>query len=227
MMSALRTIFFDLDDTLYPQNSGLWEAMGSRIHEYIVGRLGVSAGEAKALRAGYLQGFGTTLNGLMANHQVDPLDYLRFIHDIPVEDILPPNPSLVRLLSSLPQRKVIFTNAYRGHAERILGHLGVSDQFDLIVDIISLEYHTKPQAEAYWRALDLAGEADPRACLIVDDRRVNLEPASAMGMTTVLVGDEGADAAYEPDYHILKIDSLAEDVPALRHTGSVDKFDVG
>ncbi len=217
-MRTFRTIFFDLDDTLYPQDSGLWRAMGERIHDYVMQRLGVTAGEAKALRAGYLQAFGTTLNGLMANHQIDPLDYLRFIHDLPIEEILPPNPHLRELMASLPQRKVIFTNASLEHAERVLRHLQVGDQFDLVIDIVSLEYHNKPRIEAYQRALEIAAEPDPRKCLMVDDRTVNLEPAGAMGMTTVLVGHASADGGYQPDYRVSAIDLLGEEVLGLRQT---------
>jgi putative hydrolase of the HAD superfamily len=226
-MQPLRTIFFDLDDTLYPQDSGLWEAMGKRIHDYITQRLGVSQAEAKSLRAQYLRGFGTTLNGLMANHQIDPLDYLRFVHDIPIEEMLSPDPGLQEMLSALPQQKIIFTNAYREHAGRVLSQLGVSDQFDLIIDIISLEYHNKPHVEAYRRALEIAAEQDGHACLIVDDRSVNLEPAAGLGMTTVLVGDRDRDGTYEPDYHISKINALAEGVPELRRTRRPDDLDIG
>jgi putative hydrolase of the HAD superfamily len=214
-MRTFRTIFFDLDDTLYPQNSGLWRAMGERIHDYMMVRLGVTEGEARALRAEYLHAFGTTLNGLMANHQIDPLDYLQFIHDIPIEKILPPNPRLRELMASLPQRKVIFTNASLEHAERVLRHLQVGDQFDLVIDIVSLEYHNKPRVEAYQRAMQIAAESDPELCLMVDDRTVNLEPAGAMGMTTVLVGEDSDGGGYEPDYQVSTIDLLAEEVVGL------------
>ena len=40
------------------------------------------------MREQYFVTFGTTLNGLRANHGVDPEEYLAFVHDIPLDRLL-------------------------------------------------------------------------------------------------------------------------------------------
>ncbi len=54
---------------------------------------------------------GTTMRGLQIHHQIDTDDYLAYVHDLPLHDYLYPNPQLRSLLTSLPQRRWIFTNA--------------------------------------------------------------------------------------------------------------------
>jgi putative hydrolase of the HAD superfamily len=216
-VSRFRVLFLDLDDTLYPNSSGLWEAIRGRIRKYMVQRLGLPPGRAEALGAEYLHTYGTTLNGLMADFRVDPHDYLAYVHDVPVEELLRPDPALRAMLESLPQRRVVFTNASRDHVERVLGILGIGDLIDEMVDILALEFHNKPLPDAYRRALLLAGERDPEACVLVDDRVDNLLPATEMGMTTVLVGDH--DPGSQIDHRIALITDLPQTVTGLIDSG--------
>ena len=84
----LRVLLFDLDDTLYARACGLWPAIGQRINAYMVERMGLRPDEARALRQVYLEAYGTTLNGLRHEHGIDPVDYLAFVHDLPLERYL-------------------------------------------------------------------------------------------------------------------------------------------
>ncbi len=211
-MSRLRTILFDLDDTLYPSSSGVWQAIGERINEYMR-RLGIPADDVPRLREEYFHTYGTTLNGLVALHHIQPEDYLDFVHDLPLEDMLQPDARLRRMLESLPQRRVVFTNASRKHAERVLQCLGVLHAVDAIVDILTLDLCNKPRPEAYRRALDIVGEADPQACVAVDDLPINLQTAKRLGMTTVLVGNHRA--AEGVDRRIPRITELTRALPDL------------
>ncbi len=209
-----RTLFLDLDDTLYPGTSGVWQAIGVRIHEYMVERVGIAPEDADRLRAAYLDAYGTTLNGLVANFHIDPHEYLDFVHDIPVDQMLDPDPTLRLMLTSLPQRKVVFTNANRDHADRVLERLGITDLIDTIADLFALGMTNKPEAAAYRLAMALAGEADPTACVIVDDMLRNLIPAGRLGMTTVLVSHDDVHAPV--DRRIASIHELTAALPELQ-----------
>jgi putative hydrolase of the HAD superfamily len=190
------TLFFDLDDTLYPATTGLWPAIRDRMSEFMVERLGLSMDEVIPLRRQYYETYGTTLRGLQKHFQVDADEFLAYVHDLPLERYIQPNASLAALLDSLPQRKWIFTNADDAHARRVLNVLGLASCFQGIADVRALHYYCKPELEAYQRALSLAGEIHPESCVLFDDSPRNLVPATTLGLTTVLV------AINEPDCQI-------------------------
>lgn len=187
------TLFFDLDDTLYPATNGLWDAIRDRMSDYMHARLGISAGQIPELRRLYYETYGTTLRGLQIHYSVNSADYLAYVHDLPLQNFLQPDPTLRSLLGGLPQQKWIFTNADAAHARRVLAHLELEDCFTGIIDVEAMGFHCKPEAEAYRLALELAGENDPRRCVVLDDSPRNLAPALEMGFTTVLIGANGPD----------------------------------
>ena len=88
------TIFFDLDDTLYPASTGLWYAIKERMNIYMRDRMGFDPAEIPHVREKYFLQYGTTLRGLQANHDIDVQDFLAFVHDLPLEDYIQPNPDL-------------------------------------------------------------------------------------------------------------------------------------
>lgn len=186
----LQIALIDLDDTLYASQCGLWAAIGERIDQYMVERLGLAAGTTVAQRKHYLETYGTTLNGLRHDYAVDPHNFLRFVHDVPVARYLSPSAELDAMLERLPLTKVIFTNADAAHAQRVLGCLGVARRFARIIDIHALDFVNKPDPRAYAQALTLI-DARPEQCVLVDDAARNLRPAHAVGMRTVLVGPAG------------------------------------
>jgi len=212
-----RVVFLDLDDTLYPPSSGVWQAIGERIQIFMMDRIGVTYDEATILRRRYFEQYGTTLNGLWFNHGVDPQAYLAYVHAVPLEEMLHPDPALSAMLEQLPQKRVVFTNANREHADRVLACLGVADKVDTIIDLYALNMTNKPAPEAYERALGLIGEDDPHACVLADDLPRNLLPAKAMGMTTVLVGSAEPDGA--ADYAVERITDLTRALPGLTNNG--------
>jgi putative hydrolase of the HAD superfamily len=207
----LNVLLFDLDDTLYARASGLWPAIGQRITAYMVERMGMGVEQARGLRALYLAQYGTTLNGLRHEHGIDPLDYLAFVHDLPLEQYLAPSPALDQMLARLPQRKLIFTNADAPHAERVIQRLGVARHFERIIDVHTLNFVNKPDPRAYEQVLQIVG-APPAACLFVDDAARNLQPAHALGMTAVLISPAGSALPPDVDY---QIDSILELEPLL------------
>lgn len=199
---AYTTIFYDLDDTLYPSHCGLWEAIGDRINLFMHQRLHFPLDELSTRRSELFHTYGTTLRGLKIVYGIDELDYLAFVHDVPVASYIQPDPLTRTILLRYPQRRVIFTNADTHHAVRVLDVLQLNDCFDQIIDILAVWPHCKPQPGAFQIALEKAGDLDPAGCVMVDDNPGNLESAKKAGLYTVWVGaprleiDQSADERY-------------------------------
>jgi putative hydrolase of the HAD superfamily len=192
-------ILFDLDNTLYTEESGIFDLIDQRMSEWLISRLNVPESEVREFRKKYFLQYGTTLRGLMLHHQVDPMEFLRFVHDVPVNDFLSVDLELRRTLEGITSRKIIFTNSDAAHANRILDALGVRDLFEKIFDIEAMRYIPKPNQEAYTSVLDYAKVSAPE-CLLIDDMERNLKPARDLGMNTVLIGD---GEAVEDSQHVI------------------------
>ncbi|MCS7251039.1 MAG: pyrimidine 5'-nucleotidase [Thermoflexus sp.] len=206
----MRYLILDLDDTLYPRRSGLMDLISMRIGQYMTERLGLSPDHAEALRREYYARYGTTMRGLMEEYRIDPEDYLAYVHDVPLDAYLQPNPALDQMLSRIPLTKVIFTNASEEHARRVLERLGVASHFPIILDVRRLEYSNKPDPEAYRRILRHLNAQGPE-CIFVDDSTRNLRPARALGMITILVdGDSEEDEEVFSVPDILAIEPLIQ-----------------
>jgi putative hydrolase of the HAD superfamily len=202
---TLRCAFFDLDNTLYPQSSGVMQAIGVRINQYMVERLNISPTDVTRMRDDFLKVFGTTLNALRRFYTVDPDDFLDYVHDLPLHLHLQYDPGLDRMLERIELRKIIFTNADAKHARRVLSRLGVMRHFESIIDIHLLDFVNKPGRRAYFKALDLAS-ARPEECVLIEDSIVNIIPAADLGMTTVLVRE--GSPRHGAHHHISRITEL-------------------
>jgi|SRR5690606_30268731 putative hydrolase of the HAD superfamily len=176
---------FDLDNTLYPHRSNLFAQIDVRITSYIAELLTLPREEARALQKKLYLEYGTTLNGLMELHGIDPDDFLQKVHDIDYS-WLEPDPRLGDAIRQLPGRKFIFTNGDRRHAERTARQLGILDQFDDIFDIMAADLQPKPAQQTYDKFLALHRVAGNNAVMFEDLAR-NLVVPKALGMTTVLI----------------------------------------
>jgi putative hydrolase of the HAD superfamily len=205
----INTILFDLDDTLYPRQAGIMDQIRTLMLSYMQEKFNLSLKEADALRQRYFQTYGTTMRGLQVNQHIDPDEFLQYVHDIPLDQFLRPNPELDAVLASLPQEKIIFTNASREHAEAVLAVLGIRRHFGQIVDIRDMDYESKPHAVAYRRICQLL-DVQPGQCLLVEDNVRNLVPAKDLGMTTVLVGDGSQAGNNSVDYTIRRIEDIQQ-----------------
>ncbi|GAB4234041.1 MAG: pyrimidine 5'-nucleotidase [Deltaproteobacteria bacterium] len=181
---------FDLDNTLYPPEVTLWKIVDRRIEEYVREKLGIDPVSAHRMRKAFLAEFGTTLRGLMQHHGVSPADYLEYVHDVPIPEIVPPRPELRDMLSGLPGRRVVFTNGSERYARRVLDALGVSGLMDEVYGIEFMEYIAKPSPYPYAKLLRVTG-ARGEDSLFCEDSRDNLLPARDLGMFTVWVGGNG------------------------------------
>ncbi|KAF5940845.1 hypothetical protein HYC85_022012 [Camellia sinensis] len=127
-------LLFDLDDTLYPLSTGLAAGCCKNIGDYMVEKLGIDKNKIPELSNLLYKNYGTTMAGLRAiGYDFDYDDYHSFVHGrLPYEN-LKPDPVLRSLLLNLPIRKVIFTNADRVHAAKVLSKLGLEDCFEGII----------------------------------------------------------------------------------------------
>lgn len=197
----LSHLVFDCDDTLYPRHSGLMQAISERISRYMIERMGMDPEIVPRLRRAYWEQYGTTSRGLQAVYGLDVDEYMRYVHDLPLDRYIRPDPALDAVLDALPQRKVVFTNATAEHARAVLDVVGVGHHFQEIYDAFFLCNEGKPAPGGYRRLLD-ALEVEGQNCLFVEDSARNLRPAKELGMVTVLVdpldGDlDGADFVIE------------------------------
>ncbi|XP_008799742.2 uncharacterized protein C24B11.05-like [Phoenix dactylifera] len=127
-------LLFDLDDTLYPYSSGLATECCKNIGDYMVEKLGIEESKMPDLCNLLYKYYGTTMAGLRAiGYNFDYEDYHSFVHGRLPYDKLKPDPVLRHLLLSLPIRKVIFTNADKVHAAKVLSKLGLEDCFEGII----------------------------------------------------------------------------------------------
>lgn len=182
------TIFFDLDDTLYPSSTNLWLAIKNRMNEFMRDRMNIPTNEIPALREKYYMQYGTTLKGLEKHHQINVDDFLAYVHDLPLGNYLTPDPVQREVLASLPTRNLIFTNADSSHAERVLTQLNLRDLFPVIVDVNAVTPYCKPMPEAFKIAMKLAGESDPSRCVMIDDLTRTTRAAKEVGMSSILFG---------------------------------------
>ena len=182
------TIFFDLDDTLYPAATGLWGILKARMSDYMSKRMRLPEADISRLREKYFKQYGTTLRGLQAHHEIDTQDFLAYVHDVPLNDYLTPDPLQRSIIASLPARKLVFTNADVPHAQRVLAALELDDLFDSIVDVNAVAPYCKPMPEAFAIAMQAAGESDPARCVMIDDLPRTTRAAKASGLYGILYG---------------------------------------
>jgi putative hydrolase of the HAD superfamily len=176
---------FDLDNTLYPSDSDLWPRIDQQITLYVMELLGVDGASARALQKYYYERYGTTLWGLMNEHDVEPHDFLTFAHDID-RSHLAPNADLSTAIGNLIGRKFILTNGSTAHAKATAEQLGILQHFDDIYDIVSGNFVPKPEAATYKRFFDTF-KIDPKKSVMFEDLEKNLKPAHEFGMVTVLI----------------------------------------
>ncbi len=193
------TIFFDLDDTLYPPTTNLWKAIKQRMNDFMRERLNIPTDEIPKLREKYFLQYGTTLRGLQANHKVNVDDFLAYVHDLPLSSYLTPNPVQRSVIASLPTRNLIFTNADIPHAQRVLATLNLRDLFSAIVDVTTVAPYCKPMPESFAIAMKVAGETDPSRCVMIDDLRRTTRAAREAGMFSILY--DGSWSVDDADTH--------------------------
>ena len=212
---AYTTVFFDLDDTLYPNQTGLWQAIRDRMRHYMVEMLGLPPEEVPDIQRTFFQTYGTTLRGLQNHYQVDADQYVAYVHDLPLEQYLRPNPALRGMLLSLPQKRCHLHKCRCG-SRRCVCCARLVWKAVLKWSSISRRWvgPANPSRNLTWRALALSGSPDPQDCVLVDDALRNLQPAGEMGFTTVLV-ENGAPVDAPCRFAVDSLLELPDVLPGL------------
>ncbi len=185
----VETWVFDLDNTLYPHHLNLWQQVDDRIRSFVADFLTVSKDEAFRIQKDYYKRYGTTMRGLMAEHGLNPDDYLEYVHRID-HSPLEPNPALGDALEKLPGRKLILTNGTRTPSHSVMRRLEIDRHFEDVFDIAAPALDPKPLPQVYKRFL-ARHDVDPTSAAMFEDLARNLEVPHALGMTTVLVVPDG------------------------------------
>ncbi len=185
-LSRVRDWVFDLDNTLYPRTSRLFDQVDVRMGAFLSEQFNLDRVAAREMQKRYFHQYGTTLRGLLLHHpEVDPHRYLDYVHELDLT-VITPAPALDAALEALPGRKLVFTNGSLRHAENVLARLGIAHHFADIFDVAAAEFVCKPDPDCYQRMMRAHG-VTPTQAAFFEDTLVNLTPAAALGMATVLV----------------------------------------
>ena len=190
----IRAWVFDLDNTLYPPEAALFDQIEIRMTNWVMSAIGVSHAEADRLRKHYWRAYGTTLAGLMAEHDVDPTPYLTDVHDIDLGG-LEPDRELASAISALPGRRIVYTNGSARYAERVVQARGLSGVFDAVYGVEHADFRPKPERAAF-EAVFATDGLDARTGAMFEDDARNLAAPHDMGMRTVHVAPKEHRAAH-------------------------------
>jgi putative hydrolase of the HAD superfamily len=199
---------FDLDNTLYPPQARLFDQIEVRMTAWVMDELKVDRAEADRLRRHYWQTYGTTLAGLMKEHDIDPAPYLTHVHEIDLGH-LEPEPALTDGIRRLPGRKIVYTNGSRPMPRRVIAARGLDGLFDAVYGVEHAGFRPKPERAAFEAIFTADGLDATRGAMFEDDAR-NLAAPHAMGMRTVHVAPEREDHPHVHHHTIVLSDFLTQ-----------------
>ena len=207
-LKNIRYWIFDLDNTLYPPTTNLFDKIDRLMCRFIEDNLHVNSQEALKIKDTYLHQHGTTLNGLMKNHKVDAEKFLEFVHDIDYS-ILQKDSKLSEEIAKLPGEKIIFTNGSRKHAQKVIEQLGIENNFDKIFDIVDSKFIPKPQIDPYHDLISTY-QIDTKNSIFFEDIAKNLLTAHELGMKTAWIenDDDYCKEGYDGKHIHYKVKNL-------------------
>ncbi|MEE9379922.1 MAG: pyrimidine 5'-nucleotidase [Hyphomonadaceae bacterium] len=211
-LAHVRDWVFDLDNTLYPATCDLFAQIDVRMTEFVSSLLNLPEGAARAVQKHYYSEHGTTLNGLMLHHGLEPAEFLDYVHDIDLSPVLH-SEALCAAMAALPGRKFVYTNGSRGHADQVMAKLKIDHLFDGVFAIEDSDYTPKPHQASFDRFV-AEHNIVPSDAAFFEDLARNLEPAHAMGFVTVLVHST-KDWSHEPEG--ARPASTGDDAPHFVH----------
>jgi putative hydrolase of the HAD superfamily len=197
---------FDLDNTLHNATPHIFPHINRSMTAYLQAHLGLDETAAAELRRDYWQRYGATLLGLMRHHDTDPQHFLWNTHQFPeLERMLVHVPRLRPMLTRLPGRKFVFSNAPVHYSRAVLRALSIADLFDDVFSIERTRFRPKPDTHGFLR-LCRAHHLRPQRCIMVEDTVDNLKTAKRLGMKTVWI----TRIAKAPGYIDVNIPDLAQ-----------------
>ena len=188
-LKNIKNILFDLDGVLYDDLEAVFGQVSRKMTKYISNKLNLNLEKAKELQTNYFHKYNTSLNGLMIHHDIDPEDFLNYVHDIDLT-FMKKDLVLRNELENLKTKKFIFTNGSKNHAKNITEHLGIDDLFDGLFDIVDAEFSPKPTAKAFDLMIKKF-KINPKETLYIEDIAKNLSIGKERGTITAwLVNNE-------------------------------------
>ena len=208
-LKNIKNILFDLDGVLYDDLEAVFGQVSRKMTKYISNKLNLNLEKAKELQTNYFHKYNTSLNGLMIHHDIDPEDFLNYVHDIDLT-FMKKDLVLRNELENLKTKKFIFTNGSKNHAKNITEHLGIDDLFDGLFDIVDAEFSPKPTAKAFDLMIKKF-KINPKETLYIEDIAKNLSIGKERGTITAwLVNNEyWGKKESDKDYIDYKIENLS------------------
>ena len=184
--NSFQNWIFDLDNTMYDINLGLFKKISNRITDFIMSKYSLDIDQAKKIQKEYYLKYGLTLRGLIVEKKLEPEEFLDYVHDVEHPE-LEKNDQLISKIRILEGKKIIFTNATLNHAKKILKILELEHDFDQIIDIKDLDYIPKPDKRSYKKLLECLNlnKENLDKTIFFEDTVKNLIPAKELGITTV------------------------------------------
>jgi putative hydrolase of the HAD superfamily len=198
------TWIFDLDNTLHDTERKLFPIINKKMNRYIQDLLEINEYEADKIRQDYWMYYGSTLKGLMMNYDVNPNNFLDKTHGIKnYKGLIFPAYNLVKILSKLDGRKILFTNAPRIYARNIINHCNIGKYFEDFHYIENSKFNGKPSKNNMKKFLS---KYRIEQAYFVDDEKENLKVAKYCGIKTIWINK----SKKKPVYIDKKITSLKE-----------------
>lgn len=184
--------------------------------EFMVNILNMPPEQAATLHQRYLREFGSTIEGLIHYHQVDPISFNKQVDDaLPLEDLLEEDVPLQQTLARFDRTKVklwLLTNAHITHARRVVRLLGVERCFEGITfcDYASGKLVLKPSQKMYAAAERDADAGGVRDCFFVDNSVQNCVAAQKRGWTAVHLCESSSQVMVEGEDVTYRVGNLHE-----------------
>jgi len=222
MVAEKITVWFDIDNTLYPRSAQIAELMKQRIHAYFHKHIHPDDEKAASeLHMKYLTQYGLAVRGLSRHHGVDPLDFdEQCDSSLPLDQLLKPDPRVKALFRDIDRNKASvwsLTNAYKNHAFRVLQILELEDEMDGVIfcDYAIPNFSCKPESQFYEQALTQAGINDPSHCYFIDDNLDNVRAAKKLGWKSCIYFREDPLDTTDPSV-VEGVDHVISDLGELR-----------
>ena len=219
-LTKIKYWIFDLDNTLYSGQTKVFSEVDKKMSSFISKKFNVDLIKAKKIQKEYFHEYGTTLSGLMKKKDVNPNEFLEFVHNIDIS-WLPKDKILKEELTKIKEKKYIFSNGSHAHIQNVTNQLGISDLFDGAFDITDGDFIPKPHLDPYKKMIKKF-KLDPKKSILIEDIAHNLKQAKNLGMKTCwLINDEAfakkdADKPYI-DYKINNLPSFLQKINVLRN----------
>ena len=212
---------FDLDNTLYSGQTKVFSEVDKKMSAFISKKMNIDLVKAKEIQKKYFYEYGTTLSGLMKQDNINPHDFLEFVHDIDIS-WLPKDLKLKEELIKIKEKKYIFTNGSHAHIENITKQLGIDGLFDGAFDIVDANFVPKPHIDPYNKIIKKFN-IEPTKAILIEDIAHNLEQAKNLGMKTCWLENDEAFAKKDADkpyidYKINNLPSFLQKINILRNS---------